>query len=118
MRSVSLLLNLAALGLIFYDTLGADRMTIAQLVLFATFGIGTIGLYMDRPFWFRTLAMMPLGFVVIFGIVFLAISVFGATKEGGWLEVAVVVYYLVAVIVNMWVINELAPRSDRPAIDE
>ena len=118
MRTASLVLNLAALGLIFYETLAGDRMTLAQLVLFAAFGIGTIALYLDRPFWFRTIAMMPLGFVVIFGIVFLAISLFSAAKEGGWLEVAVVVFYLLAVVVNMWAINRLAPRSGGPAIHD
>jgi hypothetical protein len=113
LRTISLVLNLLALGVIFYETLAGDRMTLAQLILFVTFGTGTIALYMDRPFWFRTLAMMPLGFVVIFGVVFLGMSIFNAAKQGGWLEVAVVAFYLAAVVVNIWVINRLAPRSDR-----
>jgi hypothetical protein len=114
-RTVSLVLNLLALGVIFFETLAGDRMTLAQLVLFLAFGIGTLALYMDRPFWFRTLAMIPLGFVAIFGVVFLGISIFNAAKQGGWLEAAVVAFYLAAVFLNIWVINQLAPRSDRPS---
>ena len=112
MRPLSLVLNLLALGVIVFETLAGDRMTLAQLILFVTFGIGIIALYMDRPFWFRTLAMIPLGFVAIFGVVFLGISVFNAAKQGGWMEAGVVAFYLAAVIVNIWVINRLAPRSD------
>lgn len=117
MRTVSLVLNLLALGVIVFETVTGDRMTLAQLILFGAFGIGTLALYMDRPFWFRTLAMVPLGFVAIFGVVFLGISIFNAAKQGGWLEVAVVAFYLAAVVVNIWVINRLAPRSDRSSAE-
>jgi len=111
----SLVLNVVALCVIAFDAIVAGRIGITQAILAFALAVGAVALFLERPSWFRTLAMIPLGFVAIFGLVFLAMFLFDPQKYGGWLESVRVVYFLAAIGVNMWVINELAPRSDRQA---
>jgi hypothetical protein len=113
MRTFSLFLNVLAICMIGYDAIIAGRVSLTQIILAASLGIGTIGLYLDRPSWFRTLAMVPLSFVAIFGLVFLAMFLYSPGDYGGWREAIRVVVCLAAIAVNVWVMNDLAPRSDR-----
>src|SRR5215213_535771 len=115
MRAFSLILNILALCVVGFDAIVSGRFGLVQMILVAAFLIGTLALYVDRPFWFRTLAMVPLVFVTIFGLIFLALFLYNPAQYGGWLESVRVVYFLAALGVNIWTINELAPRSDRPS---
>jgi hypothetical protein len=113
MRAFSLILNVFALCVIGFDAIVSGRFGYVQMILVAAFAVGTLGLYVERPFWFRTLAIVPLAFVAIFGLIFLALFLYNPGQYGGWLESIRVVCFLAAIGVNVWAINELAPRSDR-----
>jgi len=109
-RPLSLALNLFAFCVIGFDAIVAGRVSLAQIILAVTFAFGTLALYVERPFWLRTLAMVPLVFVAIFCVVFLAMFLFNPDQYR-WLQMAMVVVYLAVIIANIWVLNQLAPRS-------
>ena len=113
MRTFSLVLNVFALCIVGFDAIVSGRFGLTQMLIVVAFAIGAVALYVDRPFWFRTIAIVPLAFLAIFGLVFLAMFLYNPAQYGGWLESVRVVYYLAAIGVNIWTINDLAPRSDR-----
>lgn len=110
MRVFSLALNILGLCILGFDAIVSGRMGLTPTVLAVTYLAGTLALYLDRPFWLRTLAMIPLAFVFLFGLFFLAMFLYSPETYGGWLESVRVVYHLAAIGVNMWTINEIAPR--------
>jgi uncharacterized membrane protein len=112
-RALSLIFNLFALCVIGFDAIVAGRFSLAQAILASTFAIGMLAVYIERPFWFRTLAMVPLSFVAIFCVVFLAMALYNPA-DYRTLQIVMVVVYLAVIAGNIWVLNQLAPRSDRP----
>ena len=115
MRAFSLILNVFALCVVGFDAIVAGRWGLTPMVMVPTFLIGSAALFIDNPSWFRTVAMVPLAFVAIFGLIFLALFLYNPGQYGGWLESIRVVYFLAAIGVNIWTINELAPRAARPS---
>jgi hypothetical protein len=118
-RTVTLVLNLLALGAIVALAAMAGRLHGGYLLAALPFAAGGAALYVERPIWFRPVALQPIFFLAIGSVVYLGFAVFKPADYGGWLDVLLALGCLVVSVVTIYVINEVAPRSDRrPAVPD
>lgn len=113
MRALALAFNLLALAAIAGLAVMAGRFHGGHLFAVLPFAAGAAALYVERPIWFRPVALQPVFFLAIGSVVYLGFAVFKSEDYGGWLDVLLALGSLAVSVVTMYVINEVAPRSGR-----